>query len=333
MILVTGGTGLLGSHLLIELMQSNDNVRVLYRSDSRIKIVQHLFQFYFGENWEDLFNKIEWIHGDILDLTSLNNAIQGCKQVYHCAALVSFHPRDFDKLIKINREGTANVVNLCLSNSVDKLCYVSSTAAVGGEDGKTINENHSWKNSPTTSGYSISKYSAENEVWRGIEEGLNAVIVNPCVILGPGNWNDSSLTLFKTMEKGVRFYPPGANAIVDARDVARIMVQLMHSEKHSQRYLCIGSNQTFKELMDVIAKELKVKKPTVLAKRWMVNSARRVLEFFSIFTQKRSSVTSETVNSLFSNYAYDAGKIKKELNYSFYTLEETIQNAVKGKMG
>ena len=332
MIFVTGGTGLLGSHLLVELTQRNDSVRALYRSKSRIKIVQHLFQFYYGDNWEDFFPKIEWIQGDILDLTSLNNALQGCKRVYHCAALVSFHPKDFDKVIKINREGTANVVNLCLSNAVEKLCYVSSTAAVGGEDGKIINENHSWKNSPSTSGYSISKYSAENEVWRGIEEGLNAVMVNPCVILGPGDWNDSSLTLFKTMEKGVRFYPPGANAIVDARDVARIKVQLMQSEIHAQRYLCIGNNQTFKKLMDSIAEELKVKKPTTPVKRWMVNSVRRILGFISIFTRKRSSVTSETVHSLFANYAYDAGKIKKELNYTFYPLEETIHNAVKGKM-
>jgi len=332
MIFVTGGTGLLGSHLLIELTRNNENIRALYRSESRLKIVQHLFQFYYGDNWENFFNKILWIQGDILDITSLNNALHGCKLVYHCAALVSFHPKDFDNVMKINREGTANVVNLSLSNSVDKLCYVSSTAAVGGEDGKTINENHQWKNSPTTSGYSVSKYSAEKEVWRGIEEGLDAVIVNPCVILGPGNWNDSSLTLFKTMEKGVRFYPPGANAIVDARDVARIMVQLMQSEIVSQRYLCIGNNQTFKKLMDAIAEELEVKKPTTPVKRWMVNSVRRILGFISIFTQKRSSVTSETVNSLFSNYAYDAGKIQKELGYKFYSLEETIQNAVKGRV-
>ena len=332
MILVTGGTGLLGSHLLVEITQKDEKISAIYRTESRLEIVKHVFQFYFKENWKEYYTKIEWVKADILDVTDLNNALRDCTLVYHCAALVSFHPKDFEKVIKINREGTANVVNLCLSNNIDKLCYVSSTAAIGGEEGKTINETHKWKNSPTTSVYSVSNYSAENEVWRGIEEGLNAVLVNPCVILGAGNWNDSSLTLFKTMKKGVRFYPPGANATVDARDVARIMVQLMQSDITSQRYLCIGSNQTFQHIMSTIAEELSVKKPTTLVKRWMVNTARRILGIISFFTRKRSSVTSETVNSLFSNYSYDAEKIKKELDYTFYSLEETVKNAVEGKM-
>ena len=327
MVLVTGGTGLLGSHLLVELTQENGDVRALYRSSARIETVKSIFQYSFNEKWEEYFDKIEWIQGDILDLTELNLAIEGCKTVYHCAALVSFDPKDFDRVMKVNREGTANVVNLCLSNEIEKLCYVSSTAAVGGEDGKMIDESHAWKNSPTTSGYSISKYSAEKEVWRGIEEGLNAVMVNPCVILGPGNWDDSSLTIFKTMEKGVRFYPPGANAIVDARDVARIMTKLSHSNIHSERYLCIGNNQSFKELMTVISKELNVKQPKTLVKRWMVNAARRILGVTSFITRKRSSITSETVNSLFSNFSYNADKIKEELNYNFYSLEETVTNA------
>ncbi len=332
MILITGGTGLLGSHLLIELTKKNEDIRALYRSKSRQSIVQHLFQFYYEDKWEDYFNKIQWVKGDILDITELNEAMKDSHIVYHCAALVSFHPKDFDQVMKINREGTANVVNLCLSNKVDKLCYVSSTAAIGGEDDKIIDETHSWKNTPTTSGYSISKYSAEKEVWRGIEEGLNAVMVNPCVILGPGNWNDSSLTLCKTMEKGVRFYPPGANAIVDARDVARIMVQLTDSSISAERYLCIGNNQSFQELMTVIAKELKVKTPKTPVKRWMVNSVRRIFDFASFFTRKKYSVTKETVNSLFSNYAYSADKIKNELNYEFYSLEETVKNAINGRV-
>ena len=332
MIFVTGGTGLLGSHLLIELTKNEKSVRALYRNSERIPLVKHIFQFYFPNKWEDYFNKIEWVKGDILNITELDEALKGCSKVYHCAALVSFHPKDFDQVMKINREGTANVVNFCLSNSIEKLCYVSSTAAIGGEDGVLIDEKYSWKNTPTTSGYSISKYSAEKEVWRGIEEGLNAVIVNPCVILGPGNWNDSSLTIFKTIEKGVRFYPPGANAIVDARDVAQIMVQLMNSSITAQRYLCIGSNQTFQELMTVIAKEMKVKTPKTPVKRWQVDFVRRMFGFISFFTRKKSAVTSETVNSLFSNYSYSNEKIKQELNYKFYDLCDTIQNAIRGRI-
>ncbi len=332
MIFVTGGTGLLGSHLLIEISKNEENIRALYRSEDRINLVKQIFKFYFSDSWKTNFEKIEWVKGDILDITELDTAMKSCSIVYHCAALVSFHPKDFDQVMKINREGTANVVNLCLSNKVEKLCYVSSTAAIGGEDDVLIDEKYSWKNTPTTSGYSISKYSAEKEVWRGIEEGLNAVMVNPCVILGPGNWNDSSLTLFKTMEKGVRFYPPGANAIVDARDVARIMVKLTHSSITAQRYLCIGSNQSFKELMTVIAEELNVKTPKTSVKRWQVDAVRRILSFVSFFTRKKSAITTETVNSLFSNYSYSNEKIKQELNYKFYDLTDTIQNAIRGRI-
>ena len=229
MIFVTGGTGLLGSHLLISLTRRTNSIRAIYRSEKKIEQLKCVFKFYYPENWQSYFKKIEWLKGDILDVPFLQESMKNFSQVYHCAALVSFHKRDFNLCMKINREGTANVVNVCLENRIDKLCYVSSTAAIGGDDFIENNENRKWKTTPSTSGYSISKYSAEKEVWRGIEEGLDAVIVNPCVILGAGNWNDSSLTIFRTMRKGVKFYPPGSNAQVDARDVAEIMCRLMNS--------------------------------------------------------------------------------------------------------
>lgn len=331
MVFVTGGTGLLGAHLLVELTQSEDSIRAIYRSEQKKQAVLSLFNYYIPDTAEQAFQKIEWIKADILDITDLRNAMKGANAIYHCAALVSFHKSDFNNLLKINREGTANVVNLALEIEGCKLCYVSSTAAIGGNDSEHITEESKWKNSPTTTGYSISKYSAEKEVWRGIEEGLNAVIVNPCVILGAGNWNESSLTIFRTLQKGVSFYPPGANAVVDARDVAEVMVKLLKSDISAQRYLCIGSNQSFQVLMAEIAKQLDVKMPKRAVKRYIVEIARRVLGFASLFTSKKPAITKETVDSLFGNKSYDSSKIEKALDFKFRELPEMVANGIKGR--
>jgi dihydroflavonol-4-reductase len=331
MILVTGGTGLLGAHLLIELAQSEQSIRAIYRSELKKEAVRALFEYYIPDNATSAFSKIEWVKADILDLTELRKAMQGTTQIYHCAALVSFHRSDFHTLLKINREGTENVVNLALDIDDCKLCYVSSTAAIGGSDDEVVSERSKWKNTPTTSGYSISKYSAEKEVWRGIEEGLNAVIVNPCVILGAGNWNESSLTIFKTLQNGVRFYPPGSNAIVDARDVSEIMVKLMNSDISAERYLCIGSNQSFQVLINEITTQLGVNMPKRMVKRYMVEIARSVLGFCSFFTSKKPAITTETVNSLFGNRSYDASKIEKALDFKFRDLSEVVENGIQGR--
>ena len=168
----------------------------IYRCEKKKESVRSLFKYYIAKDYNLFFDRIEWIKSDILDIIDLRDAMEGAKQIYHCAGLVSFHKRDFNKLLKINYEGTSNIVNLALEIKNCKLCYVSSTAAIGGENNEYINEKSKWKNTPKTSGYSVSKYSAEREVWRAIQEGLNAVIVNPCVIIGAGNWKLSSLKIF-----------------------------------------------------------------------------------------------------------------------------------------
>ena len=346
MIYVTGGTGLLGSHLLVNLAVQNVSIRAIYRSKSKLDQTRKLFSYYLGEKGNSHFDQIDWVQGDILDIPFLTDSMQGCTKVYHCAALVSFHQDDFQQLIKLNREGTGNIVNVCLDLGIEKLCYVSSTAAVGSSthfgklsgdssetsSAKLITEKTPWKNTPTTTGYSISKYNAEREVWRGIEEGLNAVMVNPCVILGAGNWNDSSLTIFRTLKKGMTYYPPGSNSIVDARDVAEIMIRLMESDIHSERFLCIGSNQSFFELMSKISMQLGVKAPSKEAPRFLVNVVRRMAGFISIFTRKKPSITKETVQSLFGERSYSSEKVKSALDFEFRSLEDTIENSIAGRI-
>jgi dihydroflavonol-4-reductase len=332
MIFVTGGTGVLGSQLLFDLTQKGAKIRAIYRSEQKLDQTRDFFRHFNPDNWETQFNGISWVKGDILDLPLLEEQMTGCTHVYHCAAMVSFHKRDFHRMLQINRYGTANVVNVALDLKITKLCYVSSTAAIGGSDGKVITEKTEWKMEPTTTGYSISKYSAEKEVWRGIEEGLNAVMINPCVILGAGNWNDSSLTLFNTLKKGMKHYPPGSNATVDSRDVSSCMIQLMDSDISGERYLCTGSNQPFKVLMEEIAGALNVNAPKKPVKRWMVNLARRLVQFASHFTGKKPSITKETVEALFSDRSYDSSKLKKALNCELYGLSEMVEHGVKNRM-
>ena len=332
MVFVTGGTGLLGSQLLFDLASQNQKVRALFRSESRINRVRRFFLYRDAENGASLFGSIEWVKGDILDVSSLEEHMDGCSKVYHCAALVSFHPADFNQLFKINREGTENIVNACLNEDIKKLCYVSSTAAIGGDETVLITEDVKWKSGSITSGYSLSKYGAEMEVWRGIEEGLNAVIINPCVILGPGSWDESSLAIFKTVEKGLRFYPPGSNATVDVRNVSESMIKLMESDIHSERFLCTGSNQSFKDLTTEIASQLGINPPTFSTKRWQVNLVRILLSIIKGIARKRSDITKETVKNLFTNKAYDSSKLIKAVGVEFKSLEEQVRDSISGRL-
>jgi len=333
MILVTGGTGLLGSHLLFQLTNDSTSIKAIFRNKKKCELVLRLFLFYDPINGQSRFDSIRWVNCDVLDSVTLHEVMEGCDFVYHCAAIVSFDKDDFFKMMKINREGTSNVVNSCLELGVKKLCYVSSTAAIGkGENDPIVTEETKWKQSSTTSGYSISKYSAEKEVWRGVEEGLDVVIINPCVIIGAGNWKDSSLTMFATVDNGLRFYTSGANAFVDARDVALAMTMLMKSEIKNERYLCIGENSSFKNLFDTIARKLNKKEANILVNPLLMGLTWRVMWVVSKFTRKKSPITKETARSAFGTTIYDASKIKKALSLEFRTIEEMVENAVNGRL-
>jgi dihydroflavonol-4-reductase len=332
MILVTGGTGLLGSHLLLQLALEGQQSRALFRDKRRIERVEKVFQYYQPSRSEELFSMIQWVKGDILDLPSLEEAMQEITEVYHCAGLVSFASSDFKKVMKVNREGTANVVNCCLLQDVRKLCYVSSTAAIGYKEGFHTDESVRWKNGSEVSSYSVSKYSAEKEVWRGIEEGLNAVIVNPCVIFGSGSWEESSLAIFRTVDKGLRFYTPGANSVVDARDVSEIMVKLMNSSMRSERFLCIGENISFKELTSRIAVQMQKRAPNIATPRWLAELGWRIASTISIISGKKPTITKDTVASAYKHISYDNTKIQTIINHSFRSADDSIRNAIQGRI-
>ena len=243
MILVTGGTGLVGSHLLFELTKTDQNIRALYRSTKTIKNVKKVFSYYTDKT-ETQFKKIEWVQADLNDLPELEDAFKGIKKVFHCAALISFAPNDYNQLKKVNTQGTANIVNLCISYSVQKLCYVSSVATMGFDPNK-ISEETTWKPEEIKNVYALTKYAAEKEVWRGIQEGVPSVILNPGVILGPGYFNSGSGLLFKIINKGLKYKTNGITGYVDVNDVVKSMLLLMSKKHLNERYIIVGKTLSF----------------------------------------------------------------------------------------
>ena len=335
MILVTGGTGLLGSHLIHNLAVAGQYVRATFRDKNRIEKVKALFSFY--NTSLETFYTIDWVECDVLDVVTLEEVMTGCNEVYHCAAMVSFQKKDYQQMLRINKYGTANVVNVAMSVGVKRFVHISSTAAVGKTPSdhfgyRSVVETNKWMDDDNHSGYAISKYLSENEVWRGIEEGLNAVIINPSVIIGPGDWNESSLSIFRTLSNGLKFYTLGANAFVDVRDVVLAMTQLIdRPEAFKNRYLCTGTNVTFKQLFDVTAKQMNKKAPFLVAKSFLSGLAWRVSWLLSLVTGHQT-VTKESASSAQAKVTYESSKLKSVLDFEFRSLEDTVKHAVEGRL-
>ncbi len=325
MILVTGGTGLVGSHLLYELTKKGESVRALIRNSKKIDLVKKIFSYYSNDA-ENLIQKINWVEGDILDLYSLEQAFSDIKKVYHCAAIVSFDGKDKNQLINANVHGTENVVNLCLSNNIEKLCHVSSIASLGGSlNGELIDENSKWTSPKYHSAYSVSKFKSEMEVWRGIQEGLNAVIVNPSVILGPGFWNSGSGSLITKVAKGMKYFTTGATGFVDVRDVVYSMVELMESEISSERFVLNSENLSYKELFDKIAEAMHVDKPKREATKKMLRIAVTLDKTASILGIKKREITKEIIQASLTVSKYSNEKVKKAIGKTFLLIETSIR--------
>lgn len=326
--LITGATGLVGSHLLLDLVKRGEKVLALKRAKSDISAVQKLF----NDNkvlpiGKDSGGACEWIDGDTMDNTSLENALEEVDEVYHCAAIVSFHPEDAAELMKINVGGTANVVNVCLEKKIKKLCYVSSTAAIGRtKNGEFITEKNKWRDGWTESKYSLSKHLSEVEVWRGMEEGLNAVIVNPCIIIGPGNWGKSSTDIFpKVWSEELKFFTGGGNAFVDVRDVSRAMIALMKSEIHSERFLLTSENLPYKTFFEMVAENLGKPKAKIKVNPFLSELGWRAEIIRSKILGKKALITKETARAANETRFYSNEKIKKAIGIEFIPMERSVR--------
>lgn len=326
MILVTGGTGLVGSHLLYKLLQTHDSVKAIYRNEEKLDLVKKVFSYYTVDGLT-LYNKIEWIAADITDVPSLQLAFENVNYVYHCAAFVSFEPDKYHWLRKTNIEGTANIVNLCVSHKVKKLCYISSIAAIGHHpnDAQLITEDTYWNQEEDHSVYAITKYGAEIEVWRGTQEGVDAVILNPGIIIGPGFWDEGgSSSLNKKLYKGLPYYTTGVTAYVDVKDVARAMVLLMKNPVKNERFIVISENLSFKEFHDLTTAALHVKPATKEATPFLLKLGWRLDWLHHLFTRKPRQLSKQMTKSATNIRRYDATKIKTLLNFEFIPMSTSI---------
>ena len=264
MVLVTGGTGLVGSHLLYQLTRQRNDIVAIHRRSSDLQLVKRIFGYY-TDTADALFAKITWKEADITDITSLQEVfLDSFKLVYHCAAMISFDSKDYYELRKVNIKGTANLVNLSLENEVEKFCFVSSIATLDELPGqKFITEGNEWNAELKHHGYAITKYGAEMEVWRASQEGLDVIIVNPGVILGPGLWNTAAGKLFSSVANEFKYYTEGITGFVGIEDVIKSMLLLMKSTIKNERFILVSENLPFRDVLDQIADCFAVKKPSI----------------------------------------------------------------------
>ena len=329
MILLTGATGLLGSHIAYELLQQGKKIRALKRKDSNSTLTEKIFSFYTNEHIE-LLNAIEWVEGDVLDLGSLEDAMVGITHVYHCAAMVSFLPKERDKMMQVNIEGTANVVNTAMHAGVKKLCHISSIAALGSTiDGSMITEETWWKNNPSNSYYAISKYGAEREVWRAAEEGLNVVIVNPSFIIGPGDTSKSSSEAFGILRKGASWYTNGVNGYVDVRDVAHAAIKLIESDVLNQRFILNAANLSYRSFFDKVLVQLNKPKTKREAGKFLLALAWRIEKLLAAIVGRNPIITKEKVGYALQISQYDGSKIQKTINFNYRNIDTSIMEICK----
>jgi nucleoside-diphosphate-sugar epimerase len=312
-ILVTGATGFLGSYLVRMLHRDGYKVRGLRRASSKMDLL------------DGIESQIEWAEADVTDVIALEEAMQGVDVVFHTAAMVSFHPKDLRRMMQVNVEGTANVVNLCLHLGIKKLVHVSSIASLGRSKEQThLDENTKWTQDKGTTNYSLSKYQSEQEVWRGQAEGLSTAIVNPSIILGSGFWDIGSAKLFKQVFEGLKFWPPGRSGFVDVRDVARSMILLMEQPIENERYVLSAQDLFHRDLFNQIAALTGKKPPVIKVTPLLAEVAWRVEWLKEKLLGAEPIVTRESARSSLNNYTYGNEKSLKIPGFSYTPMEKTI---------
>ncbi len=313
-ILITGGTGFIGSYIIRYLIHEGYiNLMGLHRGASSFDLL--------GVAKE----KVLWVQGDITDPLGMDDIISRADVVIHTAAVVSFDDRDSESMISANRDGTANLINAALRQSIKKFIHISSVAALGKPlPGKLIDEKTEWVESKNNSPYSLSKRASELEVWRGHAEGLNVSILNPSVVLGAGHWDRTSSKIIGNMYRGQKLYPKGGNGFVDVRDVAKAVLRLIANDHNGNRYVLNGANLKFKKLMDQMADHYNIPKPKKQISDWMIPISWRLFKVISFITRRPTVYAKHTVISTSKIWKYNARKSVEELGLTYIPIEQTL---------
>jgi dihydroflavonol-4-reductase len=323
---LTGATGMIGAHIAFALTAQGQTVRALKRKSVPVAETEKIFRFY-SENADELLKRIEWVEGDILDIPSLEEAMEGVTHVYHCAAMVSFDPKERDRMIKVNGEGTANMINIAMHVGVKKFCHISSVAALGRTiDLQNIGEDTWWKNDPSNSWYAISKYTAEREAWRATEEGMDVVILNPSVVIGPGNPSRSSNAIFALAKKGFSWYTTGSGGFVDARDVADAAVKLMESEIVNQRFVLNAKNLTYRDFADKVLKRFGHQPTSREVGPFLTWLMWRGEKIACLFSGRSPRITKESAAAAREAASYTGNKITEAIHFKYRDIDSTLDD-------
>jgi len=332
MIVVTGGTGLVGGNLLWYLLQKNDRIIAIRRLKSNLEPLRVIFSFYTS-NPEVFLSRIEWKVADVLDKDSLLDVFHGAKTVYHCAAVVSLGS-GAGSLLDTNVMGTKNVVDAAILSRVEKLCFVSSIAACGKvAHGQMIDEESSWVETPHRSPYSLSKYLSEQEVWKGMARGLNAVIVNPGVILGVSGTDTGSSQLFSQVRKGLMFYTDGGSGYVDVQDVVKAMILLTDSQISAQRFVLVSENCSNRDVLNWMADGFGKRRPFIgLGKNllWLVGL---ILEILGTLFRFKPLIDRGTTRTATNREYYSSRKLQEAVDFQFTTIEKCIREICEFQTG
>jgi len=317
-VFITGGTGFIGSYIIKNLIEKDHNVRAIRRSNK--------LPFYIPK---EIFDKVEWVEGDVLDFVSLNDAMQNVDAVIHSAAIVSFSKKERSKMYQTNIDGTTNVVNAALDNKIKRFLHLSSVAALGRTTTEqTVSEQKKWEENKNNTHYAITKHHSEIEVWRGFAEGLEGVVINPSTVLGFGDWHQSSCAIFKNAYKEFSWYTKGVNGFVGVEDVAEAAVQLLFSNINQKKFIVNADNWSFQHLFNTISDGFHKKRPNKEATKTLGAIAWRLEKLKEIITGKKALLTKETAKVAHSKTSFDSNALLAALpEFRFTPLDIVIKNA------
>lgn len=323
--LVTGATGLLGSHLLMALLREGYRVKAVYRSALKIEVVRTLFAC--GNSGSDsLFDRVEWVQSDLTRFESLPALCEGVDRLFHVAGMVSFLQGQREALFLHNAEVTSALATAAQQSGVRQFVYVSSVATIDAPTGATTVESMRWDPSRSHSDYAESKHAAEEAVWKAAANGLKVLVVNPSVVLGPGFWDSGSGSFFPTVYKGLPAYPPGGTGVVDVRDVAEAMIALCRADCFGRRFILSGANVLYKELFHTIALSLGVSPPAFALRPWMANWGIAAANGYTWLTGRSLKISSDMIRSSFRISKYDGSAVTEAVSLRYTPLRDTLSH-------
>lgn len=320
---ITGATGFVGVHLIHHLLQKGHSVLAIKRTSSSLKEFELVNNAYGSKVSTD---KLQWRDAELTD-PELVDMFSEVDHVVHVAGLISYYKQDLNELIRVNADGTAHIVNFCLAAGVQSFCYVSSTAAISKQTDKEFQEEgQDWDDKAPHSAYGLSKYLGELEVWRAREEGLQAFIVNPGVILGYGLWDKSSNQLFKKTYNQFPFYSTGVTGFTGVHDLCEVIADLFTKEVDGQQFLVINNNASFKEIMDMMAEAYGKRKPFIGVTGFILGLMKALVAIKKVFGL-RGLISQETVDAATSQFRFSNAKITKHTDHKFWSIEDCIREA------